>query len=56
MRIIANDNALGAGLAIYAIDGLKLKTVAIIDDRTVYGQGVAEVVTLEGHWHETSWG
>ena len=42
-RIIANDNALGAGLAFYASDALKLKTVAIIDDRTAYGQGVAEV-------------
>ena len=42
-RIIANDNALGAGLAFYAIDGLKLKTVAVIDDRTAYGQGVADV-------------
>jgi branched-chain amino acid transport system substrate-binding protein len=42
-RIIANDNALGAGLALYAADKLKLKTVAIIDDRTAYGQGVAEV-------------
>ncbi|MBX9610495.1 MAG: branched-chain amino acid ABC transporter substrate-binding protein [Burkholderiales bacterium] len=42
-RIIANDNALGAGLAFYAADTLKLKTVAIIDDRTAYGQGVAEV-------------
>ncbi len=42
-RIIANDNALGAGLAFYAADALKLKTVAIIDDRTAYGQGVAEV-------------
>lgn len=42
-RIIANDNALGAGLALYAADTLKLKTVAIIDDRTAYGQGVAEV-------------
>ena len=42
-RIIANDNALGAGLALYASDGLKLKTVAVIDDRTAYGQGVAEV-------------
>src|ERR1035437_9597215 len=42
-RIIANDNALGAGLAYYAADGLKLKTVAMIDDRTAYGQGVAEV-------------
>ena len=42
-RIIANDNSLGAGLAFYAIDALKLKKVAIIDDRTAYGQGVAEV-------------
>ena len=42
-RIIANDNALGAGLAFYAVDTLKLKTVAIIDDRTAYGQGVADV-------------
>jgi len=42
-RVIANDNSLGAGLAYYAADGLKVKTVAIIDDRTAYGQGVAEV-------------
>lgn len=42
-RIIANDNALGAGLAFYAADALKLKKVAIIDDRTAYGQGVADV-------------
>lgn len=42
-RIIANDNALGAGLAFYAADALKLKKIAIIDDRTAYGQGVADV-------------
>jgi branched-chain amino acid transport system substrate-binding protein len=42
-RIIANDNALGSALALYASDKLKLKKVAIIDDRTAYGQGVAEV-------------
>ena len=42
-RIIANDNALGSALALYAADTLKLKKVAIIDDRTAYGQGVAEV-------------
>ncbi|MDF2467435.1 MAG: amino acid/amide transporter substrate-binding protein family [Ramlibacter sp.] len=41
-RIIANDNALGPGLAFYAADKLKLKKVAIIDDRSAYGQGVAE--------------
>ena len=42
-RIIANDLALGAGLATYAADTLKLQRVAMIDDRTAYGQGVAEV-------------
>ncbi|MDE2605095.1 MAG: branched-chain amino acid ABC transporter substrate-binding protein [Burkholderiales bacterium] len=42
-RIIANDNALGAALAVYAADKLHLKKVAVVDDRTAYGQGVAEV-------------
>jgi branched-chain amino acid transport system substrate-binding protein len=42
-RLIANDNALGAAVAGYAADTLKLKKVAIVDDRTAYGQGVAEV-------------
>jgi branched-chain amino acid transport system substrate-binding protein len=42
-REIANDNALGAGLALHAANNLKLKKVAIIDDRSAYGQGVAEV-------------
>ena len=42
-RIIANDLALGAGLALYAADTLKLKSFAVIDDRTAYGQGVADV-------------
>ncbi len=42
-RLLANDNALGAGLALHAANNLKLKRVAVIDDRTAYGQGVAEV-------------
>jgi branched-chain amino acid transport system substrate-binding protein len=42
-RMMANDNELGAGLAALAADKLKLKRVAVIDDRTAYGQGVAEV-------------
>ena len=42
-RLLANDNALGSGLALYASDALHLKRVAVIDDRTAYGQGVAEV-------------
>ena len=44
-RLLANDNALGAGLALHAANNLHLKKVAIIDDRTAYGQGVAEVFT-----------
>jgi len=42
-RIIANDNALGAGLALHAANVMKLKRIAVIDDRTAYGQGVADV-------------
>ena len=42
-RLIANDNALGAALAYYAKDALKVKKVAVIDDRTAYGQGLADV-------------
>jgi branched-chain amino acid transport system substrate-binding protein len=42
-RIIANDLALGAGLANYAAETLKLKKIAVMDDRTAYGQGVAKV-------------
>jgi len=42
-RVLANDNALGAGLALHAANNLKLKRIAMIDDRTAYGQGVAEV-------------
>ena len=42
-RLLANDNALGAGLALHAVNNMKLKKVAIIDDRSAYGQGVAEV-------------
>ncbi len=42
-RILANDNALGAGLALHAANNLHLKRIAVIDDRTAYGQGVAEV-------------
>ena len=42
-RIIANDNALGAGLALHAANVMKLKRIAVIDDRTAYGQGLADV-------------
>lgn len=42
-RLLANDNALGAGLAVHAAKKLKVKTVAVIDDRSAYGKGIAEV-------------
>ena len=42
-RTTPNDDALGAGVAVYAAEQLELKTVAVIDDRTAYGQGVAAV-------------
>ena len=41
-RIIANDNSIGAALAVYAAEVLRLKRVAIIDDRTAYGSGISE--------------
>jgi len=43
-RVVANDNQQGSVLANYAASVLKAKTIAIIDDRTAYGQGLADVV------------
>ncbi len=40
-RIAANDSQLGGKIALYAARELKIRTVAIIDDRTAYGQGLA---------------
>jgi len=41
-RVVANDGQLGGTLGRYAAEQLKAKKVAVIDDRTAYGQGVAE--------------
>lgn len=41
-RVVANDSQLGQTLGKYAVNELKAKTIAIIDDRTAYGQGVAD--------------
>lgn len=41
-RVVANDSQLGGALGRYAAKALNAKTVAVIDDRTAYGQGVAE--------------
>ena len=41
-RMLADDEALGSGLAQYAARQLQLGTVVVIDDRTAYGQGLAD--------------
>jgi ABC-type branched-subunit amino acid transport system substrate-binding protein len=41
-RVNASDSQLGSKMALYAAKELKLKNVAVIDDRTAFGQGVAE--------------
>jgi branched-chain amino acid transport system substrate-binding protein len=41
-RVVADDVHLGGTLGRYAVKDLKAKTIAVIDDRTAYGQGVAE--------------
>ncbi|WP_296002313.1 branched-chain amino acid ABC transporter substrate-binding protein [Rugamonas sp.] len=41
-RVNASDSQLGSKMALYAAQVLKFKTVAVIDDRTAFGQGVAE--------------
>jgi branched-chain amino acid transport system substrate-binding protein len=41
-RMVADDVHLGSTLGKYAIETLKAKNVAVIDDRTAYGQGVAD--------------
>lgn len=41
-RVVANDGQLGGTLGRYAVNELKGKAIAIVDDRTAYGQGVAD--------------
>ena len=43
-RVMANDVQQGKVLGAYAVQKLGAKTIAIIDDRTAYGQGVADEV------------
>jgi len=40
-RVVATDAQQGPALANYAADQLKLKKVAVVDDATAYGQGLA---------------
>lgn len=41
-RVVADDVHLGGTLGRYAVGTLKGKSIAVIDDRTAYGQGVAD--------------
>jgi branched-chain amino acid transport system substrate-binding protein len=41
-RMVADDVQLGGTLGKYAVETLQAKRVAVIDDRTAYGQGVAD--------------
>lgn len=41
-RLVANDSQLGSVLGKYAVQKLNVKTFAVIDDRTAYGQGIAD--------------
>ena len=44
-RMMANDDKQGTALGRYATQTLKLKRFAVIDDRTAYGQGLADAFT-----------
>jgi len=44
MRVMANDVQQGKVLGEFAVGKLGAKTIAIIDDRTAYGQGLADEV------------
>ena len=44
-RNIANDEQLGAALARYAVQNGKARQIAVIDDRTAYGKGLADEFT-----------
>jgi len=41
-RVVAHDNMLGATLGRYAVDRLKARRIAVIDDSSAYGKGIAE--------------
>ena len=41
-RVVADDVHLGGTLGRYAVKNVKGKSIAVIDDRTAYGQGVAD--------------
>ena len=46
-RIIASDTQIGSNMAAYAAKVLKVTKVGVIDDRTAFGQGVADEFSKE---------
>lgn len=46
-RVIANDSMLGVALAKYALNDAKAKRVVVIDDRTGYGQPLADIFSKQ---------
>jgi branched-chain amino acid transport system substrate-binding protein len=61
-RVVAHDDQQGPTLGRFAIDNLKAKTVAVVDDSTAYGQGLADAfektvkqggVKIVAHEHTT---
>jgi branched-chain amino acid transport system substrate-binding protein len=41
-RVVASDSLVGRTLAAYSVNTLKAKKIAVIDDRTAFGQGLAD--------------
>jgi branched-chain amino acid transport system substrate-binding protein len=41
-RVVTHDDQQGPTLGRFAIDNLKAKTIAVVDDSTAYGQGLAD--------------
>ncbi|GAB3440344.1 branched-chain amino acid ABC transporter substrate-binding protein [Massilia solisilvae] len=44
-RIVASDTQVGGSVANYAAKDLKIKNIGVIDDRTAFGQGIADEFT-----------
>jgi branched-chain amino acid transport system substrate-binding protein len=47
-RIVASDSQVGGAMANYAAKELKVKNVGVIDDRTAFGQGIADRIQAPG--------
>jgi branched-chain amino acid transport system substrate-binding protein len=41
-RVVANDNKIGSTLGRHAVATLKAQRIAVVDDRTAFGQGLAD--------------